>query len=373
MKKFSKRRQKEQALYVVPAPDSEEQKEGPLSLDGALLLFLQGQNAMQHSIRTIKNYRHIIGMFIRYVREKYRYTAIEQVTERDILEWLSFLRGTVNKWGRPYSSRSVETFHRDVMAFFHWLVEHGHLKVDPMARLKALKVERVLIRIFTEDELRRLDAACDRPSVGRGFTEDERKALIARDRAFLWLLLSTGVRVSEACGLRFADIDWDEGLIYVRGKGAKERRIPFGKVAKQYLDTYIRYWRGVPLDAIQSDDVVFLNVFGNPLKPSAVEVLFARLKKVAGITDKRVSPHTCRHWFAVNAIKNGMPTIVLKNILGHETWEMIEVYVRLAEQDVKESYDRFSPVDALEMHKFPKGKRAQLRAYRQARRKSKQG
>jgi site-specific recombinase XerD len=368
--KFSKRRQKEQALYIVPG--SEEQKEGPLSLNGALRLFLQAQEAMQHSPRTIKDYRHTIGMFLRYIREKRQYEAIEQITEGDILEWLSYLRGTVNKWGRPYSSRSIETFSRDVMTFFHWLVRHRHLKEDPTALVGRPKVERALIRVFTEDELRRLDAACTHPSGNRGFTEDEYKALSARDRAFLWLLLSTGVRVSEACGLRFGDIDWDEGLIYVRGKGAKERRIPFGKVAKQHLDTYVRYWRGVPLDAIQPDDTVFLNLFGNPLKSVAADRLFARLKRVSGITDKRVSPHTCRHWFAVNAIKNGMPTIVLKNILGHATWEMIEVYVRLAEQDVKESYNRFSPVDALEMHKFPKGKRAQLREWRQARRKNKQ-
>jgi integrase/recombinase XerD len=370
--KFSKRRQKEQALYIVPAPESEEQREGPLSLDGALRLFLQAQEAMQHSRRTIINYKNSMGMFLRYMREERCYEAIEQVTEEDILEWLSYLRNTMNKWGRPYSSRSIGTFHRDVVTFFHWLVGHGHLKEDPTALMGRPKVGKVLIRIFTEDELRRLDAACNHAGASRGFTEDEYKALSARDRAFLWLLLSTGVRVSEACGLRFGDIDWDEGLIYVCGKGAKERRIPFGKVAKQHLDTYVRYWRGVPLEAIRPDDVVFLNVFGNPLKTGAAEFLFARLKKVAGITDKRVSPHTCRHWFAVNAIKNGMPTIVLKNILGHETWDMIEVYVHLAEQDLKESYDRFSPVDALEMHKFPKGKRAQLRAYRQARRKGKQ-
>ena len=91
-----------------------------------------------------------------------------------------------------------------------------------------------------------LDAACDRAPKGRSLTPDERKALSARDRAFLWLLLSTGIRLSEACGLLFSDIDWNEGMIYVRGKGAKERRIPIGKVARQHLNTYIQYWRGAP-------------------------------------------------------------------------------------------------------------------------------
>ncbi len=270
-----------------------------------------------------------------------------------------------------YSSHTIETYNRDVAAFFSWLVAHGHLLVNPMAGLKRPKVERVLIRVFTEDELGRLDAACGREVRGKALTEDERKALAARDRSFLWLLLSTGVRVSEACGLRFADVDWKEGMIYVRGKGAKERRIPFDRVAQQHLDTYVRYWRGVPLDRVGSDDKVFLTAYGDPLSYHAAQKIFVRLKRVAGITDKRVSPHTCRHWFAVNAIKNGMPTVVLKNILGHESWAMIEVYVRLADQDVKQSYNRFSPVDALEMHRNPKGKRAQMREWRNARRQGK--
>jgi integrase len=80
-----------------------------------------------------------------------------------------------------------------------------------------------------------------------------------------------------------------------------------------------------------------------------------------------VSPHTCRHWFAVNAIKQGMPTVVLKGILGHENWDMIETYVHLAEQDNKDLYTRFSPVDNLNMHHSVKGKREELREWRNSR------
>ena len=81
---------------------------------------------------------------------------------------------------------------------------------------------------------------------------DERKALAARDRAMLWLLLSTGIRLSELCGLRLRDIDWKQGMIYVFGKGAKERKVPFGGIARQHLNTYLVYWRGEPDDAEMS-------------------------------------------------------------------------------------------------------------------------
>ena len=82
------------------------------------------------------------------------------------------------------------------------------------------------------------------------------------------------------------------------------------------------------------------------------------------------SAHTCRHWFAVNAIKNGMPTKVLKDILGHATWEMIETYVRLAQEDLKESYAKFSPVDALSIHHSVKGRRERARDWRNSRKRS---
>ena len=97
--------------------------------------------------------------------------------------------------------------------------------------------------------------------------------------------------------------------------------------------------------------------------------MFERLNKLAGINDKRVSAHTCRHWFAVNAIKRGMPTAALRDLLGHESWAMMEVYVQLAEQDIKDIYMKFSPVDGLAMHQSSKGKREQVREWRNARKR----
>jgi site-specific recombinase XerD len=359
MTKFSKRRQ------------AGHQEESSLSLDDALRLFLLSQGGLGHSNITSIDYKCAINLFLRYIRSEMGYSFVNEIKEEDILVWLSHLRETPSRLGRPFSSRSILAYYRDVRVFFNWLAEHGHVEVNPFAELKSLKVDKTLIRIFTEQELQSMDAACNRSPEGRSLTPDERKALAARDRAFLWLLLSTGIRLSEACGLLFSDVDWKEGMIYVRGKGAKERHIPFGKVAQQHLDTYVRYWRGVSPDKIKPGDHVFLSAYGDPLRTSAAYRIFVRIKKIAGITDKRVSPHTCRHWFAVNAIKNGMPTVVLKNILEHENWDMIEVYVRLAEQDVRQSYGRFSPVDALEMHQHPKGKRQELRQWRMSRKQGK--
>ncbi|MHB8600161.1 MAG: tyrosine-type recombinase/integrase [Ktedonobacteraceae bacterium] len=335
-----------------------------MSFESALSAFLTSHEAAGNSKETYKNYKLVVGLFINYMQEKYSYTAVSHISEKDILEWLAYLRNTTNRYGRLYSSRSVQTYSRDVSVFFHWLVQHKYLQVNPMAALKPVKVDKPLIRVFTEEELRLLDTACERAAKGKSLTPDERKALASRDRAFLWLLLSTGIRLSEACGLLFRDIDWNEGMIYVRGKGAKERKVPIGSVARQHLNTYIQYWRG---ETSSGDDHVFLNAFGNPLTKDAGHRIFVRLKEVADIQDKRVSAHTCRHWFAVNCIKNGMPTIVLQGLLGHESLEMVNTYVRLAEQDNRLLYTTYSPVDKLAMHHSTKDKRERVRDWRNAR------
>ena len=358
--KLSKRQEQEVGhVMTYPAMAS-------TSFETALDVFLKAQDAMGHSKVSQRSYQYAIGLFLRYMAEAHKYTTVQQITEQDVLGWLSHLRNTLNRRAQLYSSRSIETYYRDVLAFFNWLVGHHYLTVNPMAQIRIPKVEKALIRVFTEEELERLDAACERPLKGKAFTTDERKALAARDRAFLWLLLSTGIRLSEACGLLFSDIDWKNGMIYVRGKGAKERKVPMGTVARQHLNTYITYWRGAPAEP---DEHVFLNALGNPLGQQSGQQIFMRLKRVAGITDKRVSAHTCRHWFAVNCIKRGMPSTVLQTLLGHEQLEMINTYVRLAEQDTRELFARYSPVDALKMHQSSRGKREKMREWRNARKK----
>jgi len=357
--KLSKRRQNIGQVVAHPGIAS-------TSLDAALEAFLTSQAAAGHSEASQEDYKCVVGLFLRYMEDTHQYVSIQQITEQDVLGWLAYLRSAENAYGRPYSSRSIQTYCRDVLAFFRWLVDHSYLAVNPTAQIKVPKVEKALIRVFTEEELERLDAACDRPPKGRSVTPDERKMLAARDRAILWLLLSTGIRLSELCGLRFCDIDWDNSLILVFGKGAKERKVPMGSVARQHLNTYIVYWRGAPDD---SSEHLFLSVFGKPMVQSAVKQMFGRLKREAGITDKRVSAHICRHWFAVNCIKRGMPSTVLQGLLGHEQLEMINTYVRLAEQDNRELYTRYSPVDALNMHHSTKGKRERARAWRNSRKR----
>ena len=174
-----------------------------------------------HSCLNKKDYKAVLGIFTRYMVATHGYTSIHLVKESDILGWLVYLRETKNANGKPYSPTSIVTYCRYVLTFFHWLVEHRYLTVDPTVKIREPKADKPLIRVFTKDELVRLDSACDRAPSGRSVTPDERKMLAARDRAILWLLLSTGIRLSELCGLRFCDLDWGQGVLASRGKVQK--------------------------------------------------------------------------------------------------------------------------------------------------------
>lgn len=239
-----------------------------LTFEKAVSVFVQGKEAKGCSRVALHDYKTAVNIFLRYMVEKHDYIMIADIAERDILEWLAYLRNTNSSRGKPYSSRSIQTYCRHVLVFFQWLLTHEYIVFNPAAKIKEPKVDKPLIRVFTDAELEKLDAACTRPAKGRSITPDERKMLTARDRAIFWLLLSTGIRLSELCGLRFMDMDWDKGMINVHGKGAKERRVPMGQVARQHLNIYITYWRGAPAN---TEEAVFINVFGSPVTPPTVK------------------------------------------------------------------------------------------------------
>ena len=170
--------------------------------------------------------------------------------------------------------------------------------------------------------------------------------LTARNRAVLWTLLDTGMRASELCGIRFTDLDRKHGTVYIMGKGAKERKVLLGQRGYHYLCAYLDYWRGEPEN--QQERLV-LTDDGNPLTLSAITQLFGRLKLKAGIRDKRVSAHTCRHWYAIKFLLKGGKLFALQRHLGHETLEMVRIYAYFTDQDAEDEKRKFSPADDVEL------------------------
>ncbi len=204
--------------------------------------------------------------------------------------------------------------------FGNWLREENPIRTDPFAKLKRPKLPKPVIQILSEEEIKTLIDAIN-PATFLG----------ARQYAIVLLLLDTGIRASELCTLTLGHTYLDENKTLVRGKGEKERIVPFANAVKQAIAQYIVAWRPQPLDL--QDETVFLTINGEPMTYEALSGMIRALGVRAGIP--RLHAHLFRHTFAVQYLMNGGDVMSLKRILGHATLDVTQTYIHLAEQHVK--------------------------------------
>jgi site-specific recombinase XerD len=313
-------------------------------------------DAEGHSRKTEDVYQKTLRPFFAFLKTEHDLDDLAQVEVDHVRSWLVWLRNTPGQHHRPRSSKTVESYCRQVMAFLRWCVEESVLDHDPTERLRLPKAEKKHIRVFTDEEIKLLHAACVPPA--NGLRPDVRRMLTARNRAILWTLLDTGMRSSELAGMRFMDFDRKRGTIYIMGKGAKERKILLGQRGYHYLCAYLDHWRG---DPERGQERLILSDVGKPMGEQTITKLFARLKRLSGIKDKRVSAHTCRHWYAIRFLLKGGKLFALQRHLGHETLEMVKVYAYITDQDAEEEKRKFSPADDVEIEQ----RHARKRGFRQ--------
>jgi integrase/recombinase XerC/integrase/recombinase XerD len=165
--------------------------------------------------------------------------------------------------------------------------------------------------------------------------------------AIVLVLLDTGIRASELCTLTMENTFLTEGFLKVRGKGNKERMVPFGALTKKALLKYLHSYR----PEAQSDDQreLFLSIEGTPLSYNGLALLIRRLGSNSDVP--RLHPRLFRHTFAVRYLMNGGDIMTLRLILGHTTLEVTQLYMHLAEAHIQVQHHKFSPVDRLDIGK----------------------
>jgi site-specific recombinase XerD len=240
-----------------------------------------------------------LGLLQAYLEKERKISLIEDIDAPDLNGWLAHLRTTPGSRGKPRAERSIQTYARSARAFFHWLVRRELIARNPFDRVTFPKVGKPLIQTIDADEFERLLLACTPPHEAGPFAE---RAAV-RNRAILWVLYDTGIRVSELCGLRLPDFDRKHGVLTVTGKGSKERRIALGSNCLRNLLYYLDRYRPDEDELAEwssaGEDHLFLSETRLPLTKNGVTLLFKRIKQRAGITDKRISPHIFRHSFAI--------------------------------------------------------------------------
>ncbi len=240
---------------------------------------------------------------------------------------LGYLQRRVEEGAKPRSSARLLS---SIRRFYRYLVRERMVSEDPSARIDAPKLGRSLPKSLTEEEVEALLAAPD-TSVLLGM----------RDRTMLEVLYASGLRVSELVGLSLPQINLQQGLVKVIGKGNKERLVPLGEEALNWLERYVRNTRGMLLGAVQSD-VLFPSRRGSAMTRQAFWQLIKRYALQAGIS-KPLSPHTLRHAFATHLLNHGADLRVVQLLLGHSSLSTTQIYTHVARERLKNLHSQHHP------------------------------
>jgi site-specific recombinase XerD len=308
------------------------------------LLDHEGGNSSQ---KTLQWHQTALGLLGEFLEKERNITLVGEVDASDITAWFAAMRKTPSSRGKLRSERTIQTYARSARAFFHWLVRREITLRNPFDRVTFPKVGKPLIRTIEPEEFERLLVACTPP--GEVGPLADRAA--ARNRAILWVLYDTGIRLSELCGLRAGDFDRKHGVITVNGKGSKERRIALGQNCLRHLLYYLERHRPDDEELTEwgsaGEDHLFLSETRTPLTINGVTLLFARLRKRAGITDKRISPHIFRHTFAIRYLVLGNDPFSLQELLGHEDMTTVKNYMHMNDETIQQQKRKYSPGDHL--------------------------
>jgi site-specific recombinase XerD len=251
---------------------------------------------------------------------------LEQVTPQQVKRYIGLLQEKINpQSGKRITSDTVHGHAKVIKLFLAWCAQDEefseYVKSRTVKLISLPKVEAKVIETFTSEQIKALFGACQ---------NEFASALVKRDIAILSLLLDTGVRASELCGLTLGNIfiAKDEAYIKVLGKGKKEREIGLGDKARAELHRYIRQYR----KGARPDEPVFLSRFNEPLTTNGLDQLLCRLRDWARLGDTRAGAHKFRHTFAVNYLLNGGDVYKLSRLMGHTSVSTTERYVRSMKQ-----------------------------------------
>jgi integrase/recombinase XerD len=292
----------------------------PLSLEDAVAEFLGALGSERGlSANTIAAYRRDLRRYVEALHERGR-DAVGVVTAADVEAYVSTLRG--GSLAQASIARKISA----VRSLHRFLVAEDLADVDPTAGLETPRRRMALPKALTVEEVERLLAAPDRAT-----------PLGTRDAALLEFLYASGARVSEAVGLDVLDLDLDERVALVTGKGSRQRVVPIGRLAVEAVEAYLP----VRMDlrrGRRDPGRLFLNARGGPLTRQGVWQIVRKHARAAGLDADRVSPHVLRHCAATHMVEGGADLRTVQEMLGHASISTTQIYTRVSPQHLLEVF-----------------------------------
>jgi integrase/recombinase XerD len=276
------------------------------------------------SVNTLDAYINDTRRFFEYVCFEKGIEEVGQITAESASSYVRLL----SEFGLTETSiaRNISS----LKAFFQHLVYAEVISASPMATIHSPKKKRKLPAVLTYDEIKKLLDSIDLST-----------PFGVRDRTLLEMMYACGLRVSEVLNLGQKDIIMDEGLVRIFGKGSKERIVPLGVPAKEWLTTYLREYRGTFIKKGPQPHL-FLNSRGTRLSRMGLWKIIRKYVRQNNLGDD-IHPHTFRHSFATHLLEGGADLRVVQELLGHANIETTQIYTQLDRDVLIQMHQQFHP------------------------------
>ncbi len=272
------------------------------------------------SENTLSAYGSDLNIFAKWLKNK----SLIEVLESDVFLFLE------SRYKQGVGSRSSARILSSLRRFYGYLQRQGTIQLNPTDLIEAPYIGKVLPESLSEADI---DLLLDAPEIT--------DVLGYRDKAMLELLYATGLRVSELIGLKFEQVNFRQGFVRVMGKGNKERLVPIGEQALEWLESYMTEAR-TDILANRQCDFLFVTKRGAGMTRQAFWHIIKRYAKKAGI-NKPLSPHTLRHAFATHLLNHGADLRVVQLLLGHSDLSTTQIYTHIAQERLKKLHSEFHP------------------------------
>ena len=270
---------------------------------------------------TLAAYRRDLGLYAAWLKVKGK--SLQDTAEADLNGYFAARHATTRA---TTANRRLTVFKR----FFRWALRERIVLTDPTLKLQAAKQALRVPKTLSEAQVESLLNA-----------PDVQTPLGLRDRAMLELIYASGLRVSELVGMKMFRLSMQDGVLRVLGKGDKERLVPFGEVARDWLQRYLQEGRGAILQGQQTDDL-FVTQRGAGMGRAMFWVLIKKYAARAGIHNP-MSPHTLRHAFATHLLNHGADLRAVQMLLGHADISTTTIYTHVARERLKALHAQHHP------------------------------
>lgn len=279
-----------------------------------------------YSDETKKSYLEDINNFVKALDENGGFKGFTVVDRFDVETYLTYVDE------QNYADDTIARRMSSMRSFYNFLVKNDFVSQNPFELVQLRRKGRKLPRFFYEKEMDQLFKAVQGDDI-----------LSLRNSALLELLYATGMRVSECANLTISQLDFNNGIVLIHGKGDKDRYVPFGEYAQAALKKYLAGSRQKLMEKYQEHhDFVFVNNRGKQITSRGIEYILDKIIKKTSLT-ANIHPHMIRHTFATHLLDNGADLRTVQEMLGHSSLSTTQIYTHVTMDHLQKDYKKYFP------------------------------